>query len=159
MVKDHNKYLLLRIIFDNTSDKLQYPTGNSIKRQQISIASKKSEMNRFFKKPITKKTNTNVNPTDERPENTIPASSDGAKIPTVKKRHSSTGKAPDPDTVVRATPSRKPPAKPQYVIPRCNPMEENPLSMRTGMRLIVIIMRNLGLFHSNHNSIAPIQWT
>ena len=86
-------------------------------------------MNRFFKKPITKKSKTDVNPTDEQPENTIPASSDGAKIPTVKKRHSSTGKAPDPDTVARATPSRKPPAKPQYVIPRCNPMEENPLSV------------------------------
>jgi len=129
VVKDHNKYLLLRIIFDNTSDKLQYPTENSINLQQISIASKKSEMNRFFKKPITKKSKTDVNPTDEQPENTIPASSDGAKIPTVKKRHSSTGKAPDPDTVVRATPSGKPPAKPQYVIPRCNPMEENPLSV------------------------------
>jgi len=129
VVKDHNKYLLLRIIFDNTTDKLQNPTGNSFQTSTNFNCLKKSEMNRFFKKPITKKSKTDVNPTDEQPENTIPASSDGAKIPTVKKRHSSTGKAPDPDTVVRATPSRKPPAKPQYVIPRCNPMEENPLSV------------------------------
>jgi len=86
----------LRIIFDNTSDKLHYPTGNSVRLQQISIASKKSVMNKFFKKTITKKLNANVNPTDERPENTIPSSSDGATIPAVNKRHSSAGKAPDP---------------------------------------------------------------
>ena len=80
-------------------------------------------MKTFFKTPTTKKSKSNNLPTDQPPEINAQTSSDGAKTSTIKKRRSSSGEHPNPDIS-----SGKSSAKPQFVIPRCTPLAENPLS-------------------------------